>query len=67
MSSSDGVTLLDSISMRLQVIGESVKLIQKKNPAISAIPNPLLPQSKELWLTYSYLSCKLKVVVDFNY
>jgi len=27
--SSDGVTLLDSVSMRLQVIGESVRKIQK--------------------------------------
>jgi len=34
VSSTDGVTLLDSISMRLQVIGESVKLIQKKDPTI---------------------------------
>jgi len=30
VSTSDGVTLLDAISMRLQVIGESVKRIQKK-------------------------------------
>ena len=29
VSTSDGVTLLDAISMRLQVIGESVKRIQK--------------------------------------
>ena len=29
----EGVTLLDSISMRLQVIGESVKQIQKINPS----------------------------------
>jgi uncharacterized protein with HEPN domain len=28
----EGVTLLDAISMRLQVIGESVKQIQKTNP-----------------------------------
>ena len=32
-STSDGVTLLDAISMRLQVIGESVKRIQKKDPS----------------------------------
>lgn len=31
VSTSDGVILLDSISMRLQVIGESVKKIQKKD------------------------------------
>ncbi len=31
VSSSNGVTLLDAISMRLQVIGESVKRIQKKD------------------------------------
>ena len=29
----DGVTLLDAISMRLQVIGESVKKIEKLNPS----------------------------------
>jgi uncharacterized protein with HEPN domain len=29
VQSSDGVTLLDAISMRLQVIGESVRKIQK--------------------------------------
>ena len=29
----EGVTLLDAISMRLQVIGESVKQIQKTNPS----------------------------------
>lgn len=28
----EGVTLLDAISMRLQVIGESVKQIQKTDP-----------------------------------
>jgi uncharacterized protein with HEPN domain len=32
VSTSEGVTLLDAISMRLQVIGESVKQIQKINP-----------------------------------
>ena len=32
ISTSDGVTLLDAIAMRLQVIGESVKRIQKKDP-----------------------------------
>lgn len=32
VSTSDGVTLLDAIAMRLQVIGESVKRIQKKDP-----------------------------------
>ncbi len=31
VSTSDGVTLLDAISMRLQVIGESVKRIEKKD------------------------------------
>ena len=31
---SDGVTLLDAISMRLQVIGESVKRIQKMDPSL---------------------------------
>jgi uncharacterized protein with HEPN domain len=29
----EGITLLDAISMRLQVIGETVKQIQKTNPA----------------------------------
>ena len=29
----EGVTLLDAISMRLQVIGESVKQLQKTNPS----------------------------------
>ena len=32
VKSTDGVTLLDSISMRLQVIGETVKKIDQKNP-----------------------------------
>jgi len=31
--SSEGVTILDAISMRLQVIGESVKQIQKLDPS----------------------------------
>jgi uncharacterized protein with HEPN domain len=31
--SPDGVTLLDSITMRLQVIGEAVRKIQKLDPA----------------------------------
>ena len=31
VSTPEGVTLLDAISMRLQVIGESVKQIQKRN------------------------------------
>ena len=31
--SPEGVTLLDAISMRLQVIGESVKQIQKADPS----------------------------------
>ena len=31
VSTSDGVTFLDAISMRLQVIGESVKRIQKND------------------------------------
>jgi len=31
ISTSDGVTILDAITMRLQVIGESVKRIQKKD------------------------------------
>ena len=31
--SPDGITLLDAISMRLQVIGESVKQIQKADPS----------------------------------
>ena len=34
VQSGDGITLLDSISMRLQVIGESVRKIQKLNPSI---------------------------------
>ena len=34
VKSADGVTLLDSISMRLQVIGETVKKIDQKNPEI---------------------------------
>ena len=33
VQSEDGVTLLDAISMRLQVIGESVRKIQKTEPA----------------------------------
>ena len=32
VSTPEGVTLLDAIFMRLQVIGESVKQIQKRNP-----------------------------------
>ena len=31
--SSNGATLLDAVSMRLQVIGESVRKIQKLDPA----------------------------------
>ena len=34
VKSTDGVTLLDSISMRLQVIGETVKKIDQKYPKI---------------------------------
>lgn len=34
ISTSDGVTILDAISMRLQVIGESVKRIQKKDISV---------------------------------
>jgi uncharacterized protein with HEPN domain len=33
VQSADGITLLDAISMRLQVIGESVRKIQKMNPS----------------------------------
>ncbi len=33
VSTAEGVTLLDAICMRLQVIGESVKQIQKINPS----------------------------------
>ena len=34
VSTSEGVTVLDAISMRLQVIGESVKRIQKMDPSL---------------------------------
>lgn len=34
VSTPDGVTILDAISMRLQVIGESAKRIRKKNPSL---------------------------------
>ena len=34
VKSTDGVTLLDSVSMRLQVIGETVKKIDQKYPKI---------------------------------
>ncbi len=34
VKSPEGVTLLDSISMRLQVIGETTKKIEKKDPEI---------------------------------
>jgi uncharacterized protein with HEPN domain len=34
VSTPDGVTLLDAIAMRLQVIGESVKRLQKKAPSL---------------------------------
>jgi len=34
VSTSNGVTLLDAIAMRLQVIGESVKRLQKKAPSL---------------------------------
>lgn len=34
VTTSDGVTLLDAISMRLQVIGESVKRIQKMDLSV---------------------------------
>ena len=33
VQSSEGVTLLDAIAMRLQVIGESVRKIQKMDPS----------------------------------
>ena len=33
VQSANGITLLDAISMRLQVIGESVRKIQKMNPS----------------------------------
>jgi len=35
--SSDGVTLLDAIVMRLQVIGETVRKIQKSAPELLAV------------------------------
>ena len=35
-SSAEGTTLLDAIAMRLQVVGESVKQIQKRDPAFLA-------------------------------
>ena len=35
--SGDGITLLDAISMRLQVIGESVRKIQKISPSFLAL------------------------------
>jgi len=34
VSTSNGITLLDAIAMRLQVIGESVKRLQKKAPSL---------------------------------
>jgi len=34
VQSSDGITFLDAISMRLQVIGESVRKIQKIDPSV---------------------------------
>ena len=34
VSTPDSVTLLDAIAMRLQVIGESVKRLQKKAPSL---------------------------------
>jgi len=33
VSTPEGITLLDAIAMRLQVIGESVKRIQKQSPS----------------------------------
>ncbi len=33
VSTQEGITLLDAIAMRLQVIGESVKRIQKQSPS----------------------------------
>ena len=33
VDSLDGVTLLDAVSMRLQVIGESVRKLQKLDPS----------------------------------
>ncbi|MBN2059422.1 MAG: DUF86 domain-containing protein [Deltaproteobacteria bacterium] len=33
VNSTEGTTILDAISMRLQIIGESVKQIQKINPS----------------------------------
>jgi uncharacterized protein with HEPN domain len=33
VQSSDGITILDAISMRLQVIGETVRKIQKAEPS----------------------------------
>ena len=36
IKSSEGMTLLDAISMRLQVIGETVRKIQKSDPEVLA-------------------------------
>ena len=43
VQSADGITLLDAISMRLQVVGESVRKIQKMNPSF------LEPYSEVEW------------------
>ena len=52
VSTSDGVTLLDAVPMRLQVIGESVKRIQKKDLSFLITPFAKLAFDNRLYLEY---------------
>lgn len=52
VSTSNGVTLLDAIAMRLQVIGECVKRLEKKAPRfLNVIPrsNGIKLHDFEIW------------------
>jgi uncharacterized protein with HEPN domain len=65
--SSDGITLLDAVSMRLQVIGESVRKIQKLDPAFlsrhSVIQWDKLARFRDL-VSHHYANIDHEIVYD---
>jgi uncharacterized protein with HEPN domain len=65
--SANGVTLLDAVSMRLQVIGESVRKIQKLDPAFlereAAIKWDQLARFRDL-VSHHYANVDHEIVYD---
>ena len=65
--SSDGVTLLDAVSMRLQVIGESVRKIQKLDSSFlnrhSAIQWDQLARFRDL-VSHHYANIDHEIIYD---